>query len=219
MSEEIVAEQPNEEQPEVNEVQLLKQQLADAQKAIEAISAKKEELLKETKQAKEEKRRQAEEAEKARQEKLVVAEKNGEYEKLWKQAQEDKQNLEKQLQQDRKERREEKINLDAIKIANDLAKGDAYKAELLSTFIASSISKIADEYGRADADVLASVRQQFETDKKYAPLLGGNQSAGGGAPGNQRSAPKTNEITRADFEKMNDVQRAQHFKKGGKITD
>lgn len=181
---------------EVNEVQTLKQQLEEAQKAIQALVNKKEELLKETKAAKEEKRRKAEEA-------LQVAEKNGEFEKLYKQAQEERSKLEQQLTQDRKDRRDEKISLEAIKIANDLAKGDAYKAELLSNFVAKSLSNIADDFGRVGEDVLTSVKQQFETDKKFAPLLGGNLSVGGSAPGNAKSSGSaTQNMTRADFDKM-----------------
>jgi len=190
------------EEVEVNEVDVLKQQLADAQKAIEALASKKEELLKETKAAKEEKRRQVEMADQAKKKQLEVAEKNGEYEKLWKQEQETRTKLEQQLQQDRKERRDEKISLEAIKIANELAKGDAYKAELLSSFIAKSLGNVADDFGRIEVDVISSVRQQFETDKKYAPLLGGNLSVGGSAPGNNKSTGGTPNMVRAEFDKL-----------------
>jgi len=201
------------EQTEVNEVETLRQQLADAQKAIEALANKKDELLKETKAAKDEKRRQAEIAEQAKRDQLSVAEKNGEFEKLYKQAQEEKQTLTQQLAQDRKERRDEKINGQAIRIANELAKGDAYKAELLSNFVANSLSKIADDYGTVDTDVVEGLKQQFEKDAKYAPLLGGSKAIGGSAPGNTRSAGNdTKQLSMDDYNKLTPMKQLEFAK-------
>lgn len=200
----------NQKQPEVNEVEVLKQQLADAQKAIEALASKKDELLKETKAAKEEKRKQAELAEQAKKEQLSIAEKNGEFEKLYKQAQEEKQNLAKQLELDRQERRKDKIDIEANKIAIELAK-NSKDAVLLKKFIAESIGNIADERGQVDVDVLKSVRQQFETDDLYSSLRKGNQSVGGSAPGNMSSALSTN-----DLSKLSPVDRINAIRSGKK---
>jgi hypothetical protein len=186
-----------------------KSKYEEAQKAIEALAAKKEELLKETKNAKEEKRKQAELAEQARQEQLEVAQKNGEFEKLWKQEQQEKERVLQELQNSRKERRDEKINLAAMKVAVDLAKGDADKAELLSEFVAKSIGKVADEYGQVDNDLLSSVRTQFETDKRYTPLLGGNKSVGSGAQGNTRSASVKTTLDRAAFDQLSPKAKAE----------
>ena len=202
---------------EVSEVEALRQELArvkeESKKTIDSLVSKKDQLLNETKAAKEEKRRQAELAEQAKREQLSIAEKNGEFEKLYKQAQEEKQSLAEQLHKDRQERRNEKINVEAIRMANDLAKGDAYKAELLSNFIAGSLGKLADDYGRVDGDVLHSIKAQFETDKKYAPLLGGSQAVGGSAPGNTRSAGNSvNEITLDQFSKLNPMQQLEFSK-------
>lgn len=197
MSEDIKDEQIAEQ-----EVIDYKAKYEEAQKSIEALASKKEELLKETKQAKEEKRKQIEIADQERQQQLEVAQKNGEFEKLWKQEQQEKEKALQELSVSRRERRDEKINLAAMKVAVDLAKGDADKAELLSDFIAKSISKVADEYGQIDSDLLSSVRTQFETDKKYSPLLGGNKSVGSGAQGNTRGASVKTTLDRAAFEKM-----------------
>ncbi len=184
------------EQPEVVIEIDYKSKYEEAQKAIEALASKKDELLKETKQAKEEKRKQVEAS-------LETAQKNGEFEKLWKQEQQEKENALKELQISRQERRDEKINLAAMKVAVDLAKGDANKAGLLSEFVAKSIGKVADEYGQIDEDLLSSVRTQFESDKRYSPLLGGNMSSGSGAQGNTRSASVANKtLNRAEFAKL-----------------
>lgn len=192
----------------------------EAQRSIEALAAKKDELLNETKRNKEERRLQAELADQAKHEQLRESEKKGEFEKLWKQAQEEKDSLKQLLANTQKERRDDKISNYAMKVALDLAKGDAYKAELLSEFVARSIGKVADEYGHIDSDVLSSVRTQFETDNKYAPLLGGNQSVGSGAPGSTRSAPQKNTtLTRAEFESLDQPSRTKFFKSKGKLQD
>lgn len=207
MTDEVM--QQEEQSVEVNEVEVLRKQLAEAHKSIEALAAKKEELYKETKAAKAERQRQAEIAEQARKEQLSIAEKNGEFEKLWKQEQETRTKLEHQLQQDRKDRRKEKLDLEAIKIAGDLAK-DSDKAALLKVFVANSLSNVADDYGNVDADVVNGIRQQFESDKLYASLRAGNQSVGGSAPGNTRSAGNiVNELTFEQFSKLSPAQQLE----------
>lgn len=206
--EEVVVEQEN------DEVGTLRQQLADAQKAIEALASKKDELLKETKAAKEEKRRIAESS---RQEQESLAQKNGEYEKLFKQRDEEYKQLQQQIQQEKQERRQDKINLTANKLAAELSKGDANKAELLSVFVANNLSTLADEHGQLDSTTLEGIKKQFETDARYKPLLGGNMATGGSAPGNTRSVGDTKTIAREEFDSMDHSARRQFFAKGGKI--
>lgn len=191
----------------------------EAQKSIDALAAKKDELLSETKKHQEEKRNQAAIADQAKQEQLKESEKKGEFEKLWKIAQEEKETLRQELSNSKKDRRDEKVSLAAMKIAIDLAKGNANKAELLSEFLAKSIGKVADEYGNLDSDLLSSVRTQFETDKKYTPLLGGNQSVGSGAPGNTRGAQQTAKtLSREEFDSLDQSSRTKFFKDKGKLV-
>lgn len=205
------------ESQEVNEVEVLRAQLQEAQKAIESLANKKDELLAETKKAKEEKRKAAEQIEL---EKRQLAEKNGEYETLWKQTQAQLAEKEKELTQERQDRRNEKINTQAIKLAAELAKGDAYKAELLSTFVAQSLANVADDRGQIAADLLNSVKQKFETEERYKPLLGGNLSVGGSAQGNTSGkSASVKEISRADFDKLDHASRRKFFADGGKLTD
>jgi uncharacterized protein (DUF3084 family) len=216
MTEQVdVAEQ---QEVDVNEIQALKAQLEEAKKAIEALAHKKDELLKETKQAKEEKRKAAEIVEAAKQKELESAQKNGEFERLWKQAQEEKEQLAKELMTDRQQRRDEKIRIAATKLALDLAKGDVTKAELLTEFVAKSVSNVADDAAHIDNDVLLSIKNQFEKDAKFAPLLAGNQAAGGSAPGNTRSAQQdTKTMERAAFDKLDPAKRMEFVKKGGTL--
>ncbi len=208
-----MTEVTQQQEPEVNEVDQLKQQLADAQKAIEALASKKDELLKETKAAKEEKRKQAELVEQAKEAQLATAAKNGEFESLWKQAQEELQRERAQRDDDRKNTRKQTIENEAMKIAVDLAKDDK-KAVLLKRFLADSLSNVADDYGQVEQDVLKSVRQQFETDELYAALRAGNMSVGGSAPGNNKSTGGTTQsMTRAEFNKIPIAKQSEYMGK------
>lgn len=212
-----IAEQENENTTKQGQEQELdyKALYEEAKKSIDALAAKKEELLRETKAAKEEKRKAAEMAEKTKQEQLL---KNQEYEKLWKQEQEEKERIKQELLKDRQERRNEKIGVAALRVATDLTKGDIARAELLEPFIQRTLSNVADDFGNVENDVLLSVKKQFETDVKYAPLIAVNKSVGGGATGNPRSAgDKQKTLERADFEKLTQHERAKFFKEGGKL--
>lgn len=216
MLEENVVEQQDAEVEAVDYKALYEQ----SEKEKAGLLAKKNELLNETKQAKSERAKAAELAEQARQEQLKIAEKNGEYEKLFKTEKERREQLENELSSARKEQRNEKIDIAAMRIASQLAKGDPDKAELLKVFLASSISNVADEFGRVDEDTLNSVAKQFESDKRYQPLLGGNLSVGGGAPGSMRGAQSSvKEISRNDFEAMDHGARRSFLAKGGKLAD
>lgn len=176
-----------------------KAELEKTRAELELVRAKKDELYKETKSAKQQRDEAAKEAKRIEQEKAL---RDGEYEKLFKQRDEEYKKLEQQLQQDKQERRKDKVELTAAEIANDLAKGDANKAVLLRRFVADNISSIADEMGNIDVDTLEGVKKQFESDSRYQPLLGGNLSEGGSAPGNTRSAGVSQKMTRAEFDHL-----------------
>lgn len=185
----------------------------EAQKSIEALAAKKDQLYNETKKAKEERARQAEVAEHAKQQQLEAALKNGEFEKLAKHEQQEKEKYLKELTDVKRERRDDKINIAAHKVAVELAKGDANKAELLSDFLARSIGKVADEFGNVDSDVLASVRSQFESEERYKPLLGNSKAVGGSAPGQARSAGDgTKQLSYSDYDRLSPSQKLDFSK-------
>lgn len=184
---------------------------------LELVRAKKDELYKETKSAKAQREEALNEAKRIEHEKAL---RDGEYEKLFKQRDDEYKKLEQQLHQDKQERRKDKIELTASEIANDLAKGDANKAVLLRRFVADNINSLADEMGNLESDVVASIKRQFESDARYSPLLGGNLSTGGSAPGNTRSAPATNPtISRSEFDAMSQEARKIFIKKKGQLID
>lgn len=56
--------------------------------------------------------------------------------------------------------------------------------------------------------------------KDYAPYVIGGQGSGGGAPGNQsNSGAGTKSITRSQFEEMDPIAQAEHFRSKGVISD
>lgn len=165
------------EQPEIDYKALSEKLQSD----LESVVAKKDELLGETKKAKE---ARAE----AKAQALADQQKNGEFEKLWKGSEEKNADLVGTINNMKSATRQATINSDAIKIANELAKGSAESAELLKDYIRQSLDKLADDLGNTDVDALESVKNTFLNNAKYAPLMGGTQATGGGAIGNTSSA-------------------------------
>jgi hypothetical protein len=186
---------------------------------LELDKAKKhnEELFLETKAAKRAKEQEIAEKMKLEKER---AQKDGEFEKLWQSAEEQRKNLENELLNERNSYKQEKIQSHAMKLAVELADGDALSAKLLSKFITESISKMADAKGSLDQDVLVAVKKEFQNNTDYAPLLAGSKAKGGGALGSGNGAAKNvQEVSRSEFEQMDQNARGKFLRSGGKLTD
>ncbi len=171
-----------------------------AQKDVETLAAKKEELLKETKAAKKEREDTIAATQKAEKEK---SQKDGEFEKLWQSSEQRANELESVLNNERNSYKQEKIQGHAMKLAIDLADGDALSAKLLATFIGQSISKMADEKGTLDDSVLSAVRKEFQNNADYAPLLAGSKASGGGALGNTKTTAQVVDTKLSPVDRMN----------------
>ena len=198
------------QEPEVNYKELYEKTAAD----LKAEAAKKEELLSETKRAKEERRNADEAAHKAVQEKSL---KDGEFEKLWQSAQKEKEELTKRLQEITSSNRREKLQVQSMRIANDLADGD--NAELLSDFVMRNLDKMADDTGAVTSGVLEAIKNDFKANTKFKSLLRGSKAAGGGATGNTSGAQASKVISREAFSKMGSAQQMAHIKSGGTLVD
>jgi hypothetical protein len=186
---------------------------------LEGIAAHQAKLLHETRKAKADSDAAKLALTQKQQDELKQAEQAGEFEKLWKTEAEQRKAIEEQLNGFKTSIRQEKINNQATKIAVELAKGDADRAELLATFVSQTLSNVADELGNIDLEVIKGVRKEFETNKKFAPLLGATQATGGGAPGGTTKATQNKELSRADFDKLDQVARGKFFQSGGKLVD
>lgn len=174
---------------------------------LEKIKPNYEKLYKETKQAKADR-------DKAEREK---AEKDGEFEKLWKQAQDELENERKEKLALKQSHRQDKLEVVASRVVKDLAEGN--NAIILSTFVKEKLDKLADETGLIQDDVLQSVKKDFETNDLFKGLLKGSKASGGDAPGNTSGKALTKEISRADFEKLDQDSRGKFFAGGGKLID
>jgi len=187
---------------------------ADLESQLEALKKHKEDLLTEAKQAKRDREEQKQAAMRAEQEK---SEKAGEYEKLWKTADQIAKEKETQYNSLLNEIKQEKLNSHAMKLAIDLAGGNATSANLLSRFIQERLSKLSDERGNLDNTLIDSIKREFENNKDFAPLLGGSLATGGGARGAQSGgANKGLTMTREEFDQLHPAAQREfiHVKKG-----
>lgn len=201
MSEENqVAEQP------IEEVVDYKSLYEKTKSDLEAVAAKKEELLKETKQAKAQRAEAEAHALQAAKEKAA---KDGEFEKLWQTAEKDKSDLQKRIEEITNSNRREKVQIAALKIANELADGD--NVELLSDFIGRNLDKVADENGALSADVLSAIKTDFANNQKFKALLRGSKATGGSATGNMQGV-----AVQQDLSKLSPVDRINMARNGNK---
>ncbi len=179
-----------------------------SQEEIQSIAAKKEELLKETKKAKQERAEQIAAVEKAEQDRAL---KDGEFETLWKSSEQQAKEFEQRYNSLLSETKQEKIQGHAIKLAVELADGNAQSAKLLSRFIQDSLSKMSDEKGSLDDNIIAAVKKEFQNNNDFAPLLGGSKASGGGAPGNAKTSTESINTSLSPVDRINAArEKAQH---------
>lgn len=209
MSDVIENQEENNEAPEISQEELLKFYTEN-----KGLAAKKDELLGETKAAKkaredalaklkEYEERQAEQEEKQKQ----AMKESGEYKTLYEQLSKDLEKERQERKREAQERRDEKVEYQAMKIARELAKGHDESAELLSVFVKQSLSDLADDRGNLNEKVVEDVKHHFAETPKYAPLIGGTQATGGGARGSETI--KTNK----SFSEMTEAERVALHKK------
>lgn len=200
-------------------IEQLQAQLAEANKSVEGLKAKTDELLGEKKREAN-KRREAEETAAAAA--LEKAKADGDHEQLYKSSEQKRLELQTQLDNMTQKSANEKRNTAALKLATELA--DGYNAELLSEHIAKRLKyvndelKVTDENGELTVSTMDDLKSIFKNNDRYASLLKGNQSNGGGAYGGKNDgggAAKT--LTRAEFEALNAADRMKFSKSGGTI--
>lgn len=188
----------------------------------DAMKGKLDELLTETKKAKEA-RREAEAI--AAREAEERARKAGDFEQLHKSSEAERQRLIAELDGMRANIANEKRDNAAMKLAAELA--DGHNAELLKEFLARRLKytddglKVTDQSGQLTVSTLADLKSEFSNDAKYAALLKGNQSSGGGASGSAKggAGAGVKVITRSEFAGLDPAAQMRHVKGGGKIVD
>ena len=185
----------------------------------EALLNKNNELLGESKKAKEA-RRQAEA--KASAEAKAKAEAEGNYEQLFKSSETERQALSQQLEELNGTIANKERNLAANHIASSLAENE--NIELLSEFIVKRLKyhegeiKVTDSNGNLTVSSLDDLKKEFAGSARYASLIKGNQSSGGGASGGSNGSGAAKEITRSQFDALDPVQKAKFTKDGGRVS-
>ena len=211
--------------PEITDEQLesfnnLQTTLEGLQTEFDAVKGKNEELLTETKTAKTKAREIEQAAELA---KLEAAKKAGDFESLFKSSESEREKLATDLQGLQSTIATEKRDGAALKIATELADGS--NAELLSQFIAQRLKfsdnelKVTDQSGELTVSSLDDLKKEFSNNAKFAALLKGNQSSGGGASGGTNGSGAAKTMTRSDFDGKSPAERQKFFADGGKLTD
>lgn len=207
--------------PDIAELQA---QLAEANKGLEALKAKNDELLGETKAAKKAAREEAEARQKAADE---AAAKNGDVEALNKswQAKLDKAANEyaEALKARDAQLTDLTVNATARKLAGDLAVPGS--ADVLLPHIKSRLSyadgklSVLDGDGKPSASTVDELAKEIAANKAFAPLIVASMATGGGAIGGKGGGAASKTVTREAFDAMPPDARMAHVKDGGSITD
>lgn len=210
------------------EVDALKAQLAEALKGIDALKAKNEELLGETKAAKKA-RKDAEE--KAEREAEELAKKSGDVaslEKSWADREAKKlADKDAEIGTMKSQLHDLTVNAAAIKLASDLAVPGS--ADVLLPHIARRLAmevqdgkpvvRVLDGNGKASASSLDDLAKEIRGNAAFAPLIVGSQATGGGASGSKGGSAASKSVTRSAFEQMDAAAKSAHCVSGGTITD
>ena len=173
---------------------------------LSGLKNKVDELLREKKAASQKAREAAEEADAAR---LEAAKKGNDTEALDKSWQ-------------------EKFNARATKIAAEIAvQGSAdvllphLERRLRTEFREGSpVTVVLDKDGKPSAMSVDELKAEFQNSAAFAPLIVGTKANGAGRTGgNESSGASVNEVSRSEFDRMNQAQRANFAKNGGKLKD
>lgn len=219
MSEENVNNEGQQEESG-NEIDVgaLQAQLDDMRSQLEAVNAKKNELLDEKKKVAAKAREEAEARERAE---LEKAKKNGDYEQLLKSSEKERETLSNQLNELRGKISSEKVLNESMKIASELA--DGANAELLAEFVTKRLKytdegiKVLDSSGDLTVSSIADLKNEIASSGRYDALLRGSKSSGGGASGGGNGSAGSLKITEEQWNNMSSSQQRDFALKGGSV--
>jgi hypothetical protein len=188
--------------------------------ATKGLKAKADELLAEKKKIQDE-RAAAEEA--ARREAEDKAKNSSDYKQLFESQKQESERIKKELEGMREQTKRQQVATEAARLASALTK-DTGRAKLLEqqfnnrlTLVEGQI-KVTDDSGNLTVSTIDELTAKIKTD--YPFLVDGNQSTGGGASrSGGRADLNSKQITRSDFDAMNQAERAKFAKEGGKVVE
>ena len=187
---------------------------------VSGLKAKNDELLAEKKAA----QRAKEELDaKARAEKEEIAKKQNDFQQLYESQKNEADSLRKKIEEMNHAVQRQTISGEAAKIASALTK-DVAQAKLLEKEISQRLSlveneiRVVDDSGQLTVSTLDDLTAQIRAN--YPFLIDGIQAQGGGAARSQgRADVGGKEISRSQFDEMNQAQRARFFRDGGKVIN
>lgn len=152
------------------------------------------------------------------------AEEKGDFEQLFKSSQDKLTERDGELATLRSGIAGEKRTNAAMKMAGEMAEGE--NIGLLSTFIERRLQhtddglKVTDAAGNLTVSSVADLAKEFSADPRYASLLKGSQSSGGGASGGGTGGGSAGaqSVTREQFAALDPVAQMKHIKGGGLVT-
>lgn len=183
------------------------------------LKSKVDELLSEKKKVQQE-REQAREM--ARLEAEQKAQKENDYKQLFEAQKEESNTLRQTIEKMNADITRQKITTEAAKLAAQLTK-DTGRAQLLQKEISQRLTlvdnelRVTDESGQLTVSSMEDLANAIKT--TYPFLVDGSQASGGGAVKAQGGAEARKEVSRAAFDKMDQWQRSDFIKSGGKIFD
>lgn len=183
------------------------------------LKSKVDELLSEKKKVQQERE---EAREMARLEAEQKAQKENDYKQLFEAQKEESNTLRQTIEKMNSDIKQQKIRGEAAKLAAQLTK-DTGRAQLLQKEISQRLTlvdnelRVTDENGQLTVSSLEDLAGAIKT--TYPFLVDGSQASGGGAVKAQGGAEARKEVSRAAFDKMDQRQRSDFIKSGGKIFD
>lgn len=148
------------------------------------------------------------ELKKLKKEEKSKVEQTGDFEKLLQAEREEKEHLMNEYNEFKNQYKSEKINSQAIRLANEIAV-NSESANLLSHFVKDNLLKLADENGNLSDDIIQSVKKEVKNNKAYAPLVAGSKASGGGAPGAGNGVAGVKEISMSEYSQLNPQQKLE----------
>jgi hypothetical protein len=156
----------------------------------------------------------------ARQETAEKLRKANDFEQLYNSSEAERQKAADELATLKANLQQQQVEGQASKVAASLTK-DTARANLLSQQISSRLSLVDGEVRVLDTNgnlTVSSVEELTQSIKaEYPFLVDGSQAAGGGATGGSSGAGDTKQVSRADFDAMDNRKRMSFVKSGGKI--
>ena len=158
----------------------------------------------------------------AKQEAEDKAAKENDYKQLFESQKQEADTLRSTIEKMNNDIKQQKIGTQAAKLAAQLTK-DTQRAQLLQKEISQRLTlvdnelRVTDESGQLTVSSLDDLANSIRT--AYPFLVDGSQASGGGAVKAQGGAEARKEVSRAAFDKMDQRQRSEFVKSGGKIFD